>query len=141
MTAVQDKAERYSEAEELAQRHEKLKLPALSVSDAADVEDAAKRLRSDWHLGRDAIPSMVALLEDMITSMPVLCNQMVVRSSWFGLEPRWIESDSLSPTSWATWSCDIRQESYQRDWPTALPGHSWFPLIPRFMNWVSTVIT
>jgi transcriptional regulator with XRE-family HTH domain len=64
MTAVQDKAERYSEAEELAQRQEKLKLPVLSVSDAADVEDAAKRLRSDWHLGHDAIPSMVALLED-----------------------------------------------------------------------------
>jgi len=64
MKAVQDKAERYSEAEELAQRHEKLKLPILSVSDAADVEDAAKRLRSDWHLGHDAIPSMVALLED-----------------------------------------------------------------------------
>jgi Zn-dependent peptidase ImmA (M78 family) len=64
MTAVQDKAERYSEAEELAQRHEKLKLPVLSVSDATDVEDAAKRLRSDWHLGHDAIPSMVALLED-----------------------------------------------------------------------------
>src|SRR5450830_21146 len=64
MKAVQDKAERYSEAEELAQRHEKLKLPVLSVSDAADVEDAAKRLRSDWHLGHDAIPSMVALLED-----------------------------------------------------------------------------
>ena len=64
MTAVQDKAERYSEAEELAQRHEKLKLPVFSVSDAADVEDAAKKLRSDWHLGHDAIPSMVALLED-----------------------------------------------------------------------------
>jgi Zn-dependent peptidase ImmA (M78 family) len=64
MTAVQDKAERYNEAEELAQRHEKLKLPVLSVSDAADVEDVAKKLRSDWHLGYDAIPSMVALLED-----------------------------------------------------------------------------
>lgn len=64
MTAVQDDAERYGEAEELAQRHEKLKLPVFSVSDAADVEDAAKRLRSDWHLGHDAIPSMVALLED-----------------------------------------------------------------------------
>jgi Zn-dependent peptidase ImmA (M78 family)/DNA-binding XRE family transcriptional regulator len=64
MTAVQDKAERYSEAEELAQRHEKLKLPALSVSDVVDVENAANKLRAEWHLGRDAIPSMVALLED-----------------------------------------------------------------------------
>jgi len=64
MTAVQDKAERYSEAEELAQRHEKLKLPALSVSDVVDVENAAKKLRAEWHLGHDAIPSMVDLLED-----------------------------------------------------------------------------
>jgi Zn-dependent peptidase ImmA (M78 family) len=64
ITAVQDRAERYSEAEELAQRHERLKLPTLSVSNAADVEEAAKRLRSAWHLGHDAIPSMVAVLED-----------------------------------------------------------------------------
>jgi len=64
MKAVQDKAERYSEAEELAQHHEKLKLPALSVSDVMDVENAAKKLRAEWHLGHDAIPSMVALLED-----------------------------------------------------------------------------
>jgi len=64
MTAVQDKAERYSEAEELAQRHEKLKLPALSVTDVTDVEDAANKLRAGWHLGHDAIPSMVDLLED-----------------------------------------------------------------------------
>src|SRR5450830_1483971 len=64
MRAVQDKAERYSEAEELAQRHEKLKLPALSVSDVVDIENAAKKLRAEWHLGHDAIPSMVDLLED-----------------------------------------------------------------------------
>jgi transcriptional regulator with XRE-family HTH domain len=64
MTTVQEKAERYSEAEELAQRHEKLKLPALDVGNINDVEAAANKLRSDWHLGHDAIPSMVALLED-----------------------------------------------------------------------------
>jgi Zn-dependent peptidase ImmA (M78 family) len=64
MAAIQDKAERYSEAEELARRHERPKLPTLSVSSAADVEEAADKLRSDWHLGHDAIPSMVALLED-----------------------------------------------------------------------------
>jgi Zn-dependent peptidase ImmA (M78 family) len=64
MRAVQDRAERYSEAEELAQRHERLKLPTLTVGNAADVEVAATRLRSDWHLGYDAIPSMVAVLED-----------------------------------------------------------------------------
>ncbi|MGB9619043.1 MAG: helix-turn-helix domain-containing protein, partial [Armatimonadota bacterium] len=64
MKAVQDKAERYSEAEDLTQRHEKFKLPALSVIGVADVEHTAKKLRAEWHLGRDAIPSMVALLED-----------------------------------------------------------------------------
>jgi len=64
MAAVQDKAERYNEAEELAQRHEKFKLPALSVTGVADAEDAANKLRAEWHLGYDAIPSMVALLED-----------------------------------------------------------------------------
>jgi Zn-dependent peptidase ImmA (M78 family)/DNA-binding XRE family transcriptional regulator len=64
MTTVQEKAERYSEAEELAQRHEKFKLPALSVTGMADVEDAANKLRAEWHLGHDAIPSMVDLLED-----------------------------------------------------------------------------
>ena len=64
MAAVQDKAERYSEAEELARRHERSKLPTLSVSSAEDAEEAANKLRSDWHLGHDAIPSMVALLED-----------------------------------------------------------------------------
>jgi len=64
MTAVQDKAERYNEAEDLAQRHEKFKLPALSVTGVADAEDAANKLRAEWHLGYDAIPSMVAVLED-----------------------------------------------------------------------------
>jgi Zn-dependent peptidase ImmA (M78 family)/DNA-binding XRE family transcriptional regulator len=64
MAAVQEKAERYGEAEELAPRHEKSKLPALEIGDTNDVEAAANKLRSDWHLGHDAIPSMVALLED-----------------------------------------------------------------------------
>jgi Zn-dependent peptidase ImmA (M78 family)/DNA-binding XRE family transcriptional regulator len=64
MATVQEKAERYSEAEELVQRHEKPKLPALEIGDVNDVEAAANKLRSDWHLGHDAIPSMVALLED-----------------------------------------------------------------------------
>jgi len=64
MAAVQDEAERYSEAEELVRHHERLKLPALSVTDAIDVEKAAERLRAGWCIGLDAIPSMVALLED-----------------------------------------------------------------------------
>jgi transcriptional regulator with XRE-family HTH domain len=64
MAAVQEKAERYSEVEELAQRHERVKLPVLEIGDITSVEAAANKLRSDWHLGHDAIPSMVALLED-----------------------------------------------------------------------------
>src|SRR5450759_4298854 len=64
MAAVQDEAEHYSEAEELVRHHERLKLPALSVTDAMDVEKAAERLRAGWCIGLDAIPSMVALLED-----------------------------------------------------------------------------
>jgi Zn-dependent peptidase ImmA (M78 family)/DNA-binding XRE family transcriptional regulator len=64
MTAVQAKAERCSEVEELTQRHDKVKLPALSANGVADVEDAANLLRAEWRLGYDAIPSMVDLLED-----------------------------------------------------------------------------
>jgi Zn-dependent peptidase ImmA (M78 family) len=64
MAAVQGEAERYSEVEELVQHHERLKLPALSVTDAMDVEKAAERLRAEWCIGLDAISSMVALLED-----------------------------------------------------------------------------
>jgi transcriptional regulator with XRE-family HTH domain/Zn-dependent peptidase ImmA (M78 family) len=64
MTAIQNKAERYGEVEELAQRHRRPRLPTLVVSDVKDVEDAAVRLRFQWRLGTGAIPSMVALLED-----------------------------------------------------------------------------
>jgi Zn-dependent peptidase ImmA (M78 family)/transcriptional regulator with XRE-family HTH domain len=64
MTAVQDKAERYGEAEELVQHTEKVKLTVLGVTDTMTVEDAANKLRADWRLGHGAIPSMVAVLED-----------------------------------------------------------------------------
>jgi len=139
MAAVQDKAERYSEAEELARRHERPKLPTLSVSNAADAEEAANKLRSDWRLGRDAIPSMVALLEDHDIQVIELAahdhfdacalESDVDRLSSFVLEPLSIESVSRLPTSWLTWFCNTHQASCQRGWLTVSLGHFSFPLI------------
>ena len=70
VTALREKAndffERYTEIETLlsVRREFASPLTKFEIHEAADVEQAAVRLRDAWQLGRDPIPSVVSLLED-----------------------------------------------------------------------------
>jgi Zn-dependent peptidase ImmA (M78 family) len=70
VTALREKAndffERYLEIETLLGVRNEFASPLadFEIHEAADVEQAAVRLRNAWHLGRDPLPSVVSLLED-----------------------------------------------------------------------------
>lgn len=62
---IQDWLERYLEVEDFfPQEKIQIDLPSYKVEAMDDVEDVAKALREEWHLGMDPIENLIQLLED-----------------------------------------------------------------------------